>query len=243
MTHSITLAPAPLDELRINTLRFPAVDMVLKANSCHPGLPAGSAAMAYALWDRSLRFKSRDPLWPDRDRFVLPAGHGCALLYALLHVTGFDSPEERERFRQWGSRSPSHPEYGKTAGVGANTGPLGQEFANAVGMKAGKDLRSDISEGTNNGAEQRSVSGRKLNQRLGKVVPQTPKSQPSSKSRGSRKRALKAKKSKTIKPLSSSPVATRSKVGGKTRRDNPASVGRKARGATSLPSRNQDMNR
>ena len=100
-----------------------------------PGLPLGSAAMAYALWDRLLKFNPQDPLWPDRDRFVLSAGHGCALLYALLHVTGFDLPlEELERFRQWGSRTPGHPEYGKTPGVEATTGPLGQGLANAVGM-------------------------------------------------------------------------------------------------------------
>jgi transketolase len=91
--------------------------------------------MAYALWDRSLKFNPRDPRWPDRDRFVLSAGHGCALLYALLHVTGFDLPlEELKRFRQWGSRTPGHPEYGKTPGVEATTGPLGQGLANAVGM-------------------------------------------------------------------------------------------------------------
>jgi transketolase len=124
-----------LDELCINTLRFLAVDMVQKANSGHPGLPMGSASMAYALWDRSLKFNPRDPDWPDRDRFVLSAGHGCALLYALLHVTGFDLPmEELKRFRQWGSRTPGHPEYGKTPGVEATTGPLGQGFTNGVGM-------------------------------------------------------------------------------------------------------------
>lgn len=91
--------------------------------------------MAYTLWDRLLKFNPHDPLWPDRDRFVLSAGHGCALLYALLHVTGFDlSLEELKRFRQWDSRTPGHPEYGKTAGVEATTGPLGQGLANAVGM-------------------------------------------------------------------------------------------------------------
>jgi len=95
----------------------------------------GSAAMAFALWDRSLKFNPRDPDWPDRDRFVLSAGHGCALLYALLHVTGFDLPmEELKRFRQWGSRTPGHPEYGKTPGVEATTGPLGQGLTNGVGM-------------------------------------------------------------------------------------------------------------
>ena len=128
-------APPALDELCINTLRFLAVDMVQKANSGHPGLPMGSAAMAYALWDRSLRHNPRDPHWPDRDRFILSAGHGCALLYALLHVTGFElSLEELKRFRQWGSRTPGHPEYGKTPGVEATTGPLGQGLANGVGM-------------------------------------------------------------------------------------------------------------
>jgi transketolase len=135
MTLSTALAPPALDELCINTLRFLAVDMVQKANSGHPGLPLGSAAMAYALWDRSLKFNPRDPLWPDRDRFILSAGHGCALLYALLHVTGFDLPlEELERFRQWGSRTPGHPEYRQTPGVEATTGPLGQGLANGVGM-------------------------------------------------------------------------------------------------------------
>jgi transketolase len=109
--------------------------MVQKAKSGHPGLPLGSAAMAYALWDRSLKFNPCDPLWPDRDRFVLSAGHGSALLYALLHVTGFDLRlEELERFREWGSRTPGHPEYGKTPGVEATTGPLGQGLSNAVGM-------------------------------------------------------------------------------------------------------------
>jgi len=128
MTRSTVALPA-LDELCVNTLRFLAVDMVQKANSGHPGLPLGSAAMAYALWDRLLKFNPRDPLWPDRDRFVLSAGHGCALLYALLHVTGFDLPlEELERFRQWGSRTPGHPEYGRTPGVEATTGPLGQAW-------------------------------------------------------------------------------------------------------------------
>ena len=128
-------APPALDELCINTLRFLAVDMVQKANSGHPGLPMGSAAMAYALWDRSLKYNPWDPHWPDRDRFVLSAGHGCALLYALLHVTGFDLPvEELKMFRQWGSRTPGHPEYGKTPGVEATTGPLGQGLANGVGM-------------------------------------------------------------------------------------------------------------
>jgi transketolase len=132
---STVLAPSALNELCVNTLRFLAVDMVEKADSGHPGLPMGSASMAYALWDGALKFNPRDPDWPDRDRFVLSAGHGCALLYGLLHVTGFDlSLDDLKGFREWGSRTPGHPEYGKTPGVEATTGPLGQGFANAVGM-------------------------------------------------------------------------------------------------------------
>ena len=127
--------PTKLDELCINTLRFLAVDAIQKAESGHPGLPLGSAPMFYVVWDRFLKYNPKDPHWPDRDRFVLSAGHGCALLYAMLHVTGFDLPlDELQRFRQWGSRTPGHPEYGKTPGVEATTGPLGQGFANAVGM-------------------------------------------------------------------------------------------------------------
>jgi transketolase len=134
MTVPTTLSPSQLDELNINTLRFLAVDMVQKANSGHPGLPLGSAAMAYSLWDRFLKVNPFDPHWRDRDRFVLSAGHGSALLYALLHVTGFDLPlAELKRFRQWNSRTPGHPEFGKAPGVEATTGPLGQGFANAVG--------------------------------------------------------------------------------------------------------------
>jgi transketolase len=135
MTLSNDVAPPSLDELCVNTLRFLAVDMVQKANSGHPGLPLGSAAMAYTLWDRFLQVNPSDVHWPDRDRFVLSAGHGSALLYALLHVSGFDLPlAELKRFRQWGSTTPGHPEYGKTPGVEATTGPLGQGFGNAVGM-------------------------------------------------------------------------------------------------------------
>ena len=127
--------PGSIDNLCVNTLRFLAVDMVQQANSGHPGLPMGAAATAYTLWDRFLRFNPQDPAWPDRDRFVLSAGHGSALLYALLHLTGFDLPlEELQRFRQWGSRTPGHPEHGLTAGVEATTGPLGQGLSNAVGM-------------------------------------------------------------------------------------------------------------
>jgi transketolase len=119
----------------INTLRFLAVDSVEKAKSGHPGLPLGAAPMAYVLWDRFLRHNPANPKWPNRDRFVLSAGHGSALLYALLHLTGYDLPiEELKQFRQWGSRTPGHPEYGRTAGVEATTGPLGQGFAMGVGM-------------------------------------------------------------------------------------------------------------
>jgi transketolase len=128
-------AHSELDTLCINTIRFLAVDAVQKANSGHPGLPMGAAPMAYILWTRFLRHNPANPAWFDRDRFVLSAGHGSMLLYSLLHLTGYDLPlEEIERFRQWGSRTPGHPERGSTPGVETTTGPLGQGFANAVGM-------------------------------------------------------------------------------------------------------------
>ena len=102
-----------LDELCINTIRVLSMDAVQKANSGHPGLPMGAAAMAYVLWTRFLKHNPRDPLWPDRDRFVLSAGHGSMLLYSLLHLTGYDLPlEEIKRFRQWGSRTPGIPSAG-----------------------------------------------------------------------------------------------------------------------------------
>ncbi len=124
-----------LDQRCINTIRFLAVDAVEKAHSGHPGMPMGAAPMAYVLWDRFLKHNPLDPKWPDRDRFVLSAGHGSMLLYALLHLTGYDLPmEELMRFRQWGSMTPGHPEYGHTPGVETTTGPLGQGFANGVGM-------------------------------------------------------------------------------------------------------------
>ncbi|GIV62496.1 MAG: transketolase [Rhodothermaceae bacterium] len=119
----------------INTLRFLAVDAVQQANSGHPGMPMGMAAPAYVLWHYFLKHNPKDPAWPDRDRFVLSAGHGSMLLYGLLHLTGYDLPmEELRRFRQWGSKTPGHPEYGHTPGVETTTGPLGQGFANGVGM-------------------------------------------------------------------------------------------------------------
>jgi len=123
------------DQLSVNTLRFLAVDMVQQANSGHPGLPLGAAPMAYVLWTRFLKHHPADPHWFDRDRFVLSAGHGSALLYGLLHLSGYDlSLDDLRRFRQWDSRTPGHPERGHTPGVEITTGPLGQGFANGVGM-------------------------------------------------------------------------------------------------------------
>jgi transketolase len=119
----------------IYTIRFLAADAVQQANSGHPGLPMGAAAMAYTLWTRHLRFNPVNPAWPDRDRFILSGGHGSMLLYSLLYLTGYDLPmDELKRFRQWGSRTPGHPEVGITPGVETTTGPLGQGFANGVGM-------------------------------------------------------------------------------------------------------------
>ncbi len=124
-----------LDQLCINTLRTLAMDGVQKAKSGHPGMPMGAADTAYVLWTRFLKHNPANPAWPDRDRFVLSAGHGSMLLYSLLHLTGYDLPlEELEDFRQWGSRTPGHPEYGLAPGVETTTGPLGQGFANGVGM-------------------------------------------------------------------------------------------------------------
>ncbi len=119
----------------INTVRFLSADAVQQANSGHPGLPMGAAAMAYTLWTRHLRHSPHNPQWPDRDRFILSGGHGSALLYSLLHLTGYDLPlDEIKKFRQWGSLTPGHPEFGHTPGVETTTGPLGQGFANGVGM-------------------------------------------------------------------------------------------------------------
>uniref|UniRef100_UPI00260BC668 transketolase family protein n=1 Tax=uncultured Nocardioides sp. TaxID=198441 RepID=UPI00260BC668 len=139
-------APAPtpeLDRLAVDTLRFLAADMVEAAGSGHPGMPMGAAPMAWALWSRHLRLDPRHPERPDRDRFVLSAGHGSALLYALLHVFGYDLPEaELRRFRQLGSRTPGHPEVGHTPGVETTTGPLGQGLATAVGLALAERMRA-----------------------------------------------------------------------------------------------------
>jgi transketolase len=119
----------------LNTIRFLSADAVQKANSGHPGLPMGAAAIGYAIWMRNLRFNPKNPKWPDRDRFILSGGHGSMLLYSLLYLTGYDlSLEEIKNFRQWGSKTPGHPESHLTPGVEVTTGPLGQGFGNGVGM-------------------------------------------------------------------------------------------------------------
>lgn len=124
-----------IDDLCINTIRILSMDAVQKANSGHPGAPLGMAPMAYALWDRFLKHNPQEPAWINRDRFILSPGHASTLLYSLLHLTGYDLPfEELTKFRQWGSKTPGHPEYGWTPGVEATTGPLGQGFSNGIGM-------------------------------------------------------------------------------------------------------------
>lgn len=124
-----------IDERCIETIRFLSMEAVQKANSGHPGMPMGMAAAAYTTWMRHMKFNPSDPKWINRDRFTLSAGHGSMLLYSLLHLCGYDlSLDELKRFRQWGSKTPGHPEYGHTPGVEATTGPLGQGITNAVGM-------------------------------------------------------------------------------------------------------------
>ncbi|MCL6594134.1 MAG: hypothetical protein K6T31_09180, partial [Alicyclobacillus sp.] len=124
-----------VDQLAIQTMRALSIDAIEQANSGHPGLPLGAAPMAYVLWTRFLQVNPQNPKWVNRDRFVLSAGHGSMLLYSLLHLSGYDvSLDEIKAFRQWGSKTPGHPEYGHTPGVDATTGPLGQGIAMAVGM-------------------------------------------------------------------------------------------------------------
>lgn len=136
--------PKKLDQLCVNTIRMLAVDMVERAKSGHPGMPLGAASMAYVLWTRFLRHNPANPQWPNRDRFILSAGHGSALLYALLHLTGYDLPlTELQNFRQWASLTPGHPEYGLTPGVEATTGPLGQGFAMGAGMALAEIFLAD----------------------------------------------------------------------------------------------------
>ena len=119
----------------INTIRFLSADGVQKANSGHPGLPMGTAAIAYTIFSRHLKFDPKDPSWPDRDRFILSGGHGSMLLYTMLYLTGYKvTIDDLKQFRQWGSITPGHPEAGMTPGVETTTGPLGQGFANGVGM-------------------------------------------------------------------------------------------------------------
>jgi len=132
----MAVATQSLEELCINSIRFLAVDAVEKAKSGHPGLPMGAAPMAFVLWDKFMRFNPKNPKWFNRDRFILSAGHGCMLQYALLHLTGYDSVtiEDIKQFRQWGSKTPGHPENFETEGVEVTTGPLGQGIANGVGL-------------------------------------------------------------------------------------------------------------
>lgn len=133
--HTLDTLSASLQTRAINTLRFLSADAVQQANSGHPGLPMGAAAMAFTLWTRHLRHNPRNPKWHGRDRFILSGGHGSMLLYSLLHLTGYDvSLDDLKNFRQWGSITPGHPEYGLTPGVEMTTGPLGQGFAAGVGM-------------------------------------------------------------------------------------------------------------
>src|SRR6266436_4584954 len=163
MVKTVALAPemksssATLDQLCINSIRVLAIDAVQKANSGHPGMPMGMAPVAYLLFTRYLRHNPKNPHWPGRDRFVLSAGHGSMLLYASLHLSGYDLPlDELKRFRQLGSRTPCHPENYLTAGVETTTGPLGQGFGNGVGMAiAAKHTAARFERGASNCFDQR----------------------------------------------------------------------------------------
>ncbi|HEY9601873.1 MAG TPA: transketolase, partial [Allocoleopsis sp.] len=132
----MAVATQSLEELCINSIRFLAIDAVQKANSGHPGLPMGAAPMAFVLWDRFMRINPKNPKWFNRDRFVLSAGHGCMLQYALMYLAGYDSVtlDDIKQFRQWGSKTPGHPENFETEGVEVTTGPLGQGICNGVGL-------------------------------------------------------------------------------------------------------------
>src|ERR1041385_7530784 len=139
MSAKVQLETSPeLDQLCISTIRTLAIDAVQNANSGHPGLPLRAAPRAYVLWSRFMQYNPRNPHWENRDRFLLSAGHGCMLLYSLLHLTGYELPlDQIKNFRQWGSKTPGHPENVLTPGVEITTGPLGQGFANGVGMAMG----------------------------------------------------------------------------------------------------------
>ena len=131
----MTVTQKTIDQLSIDTIRTLAIDAIEKAKSGHPGMPMGAAPMGYQLFAKNMKHNPSNPEWINRDRFVLSAGHGSMLLYSLLHLSGYDLPmEELKNFRQWGSLTPGHPEFGHTAGVDATTGPLGQGVAMAVGM-------------------------------------------------------------------------------------------------------------
>jgi len=127
--------PGSFESKCINTIRFLAVDAVQKANSGHPGMPMEASDLAYVLWTKIMKYNPKNPQWPNRDRFVLSAGHGSMLLYAMLYLTGYNlTLDEIKAFRQWNSKTPGHPEYGCAPGVETTTGPLGQGFATGVGM-------------------------------------------------------------------------------------------------------------
>src|SRR6266404_6118120 len=167
----MTLATETLDQLAIDTIRTLSIDGVQKANSGHPGAPMGAAQMAYTLWTRFLRHAPTRPDWPDRDRFVLSAGHASMLLYSLLHLTGYDvSLEDLKSFRQWGSKTPGHPEYRLTPGVEATTGPLGQGFANALAIEVAREderpsliaIRTHIGFGSPNRQDTQKAHGQPL---------------------------------------------------------------------------------
>ena len=134
-----------IDQLSINTIRFLAVDAVQKANSGHPGLPMGCAPIAYALYTKYMNHNPANPNWLNRDRFILSAGHGSMMLYSILHLSGYNiSLDDLKSFRQWKSITPGHPEYGLTPGVETTSGPLGQGFANAVGMAIAQDYLASM---------------------------------------------------------------------------------------------------